>query len=360
MSTDFRTVFKRTLKDESKILRPFFIPSPTPTKLVMEETYLRLRLSRMFLKNRRELFQTKYPVVNALMRFAGMDGKVEINYVAKPEMAGDGNTSRLDDIVTLDQTLLGPILYRGGDLELMLGLYAAPADDWAQRFISLAEGISQFVPNVALSTAVSVTSTIKTSIESALSSDGLDLKLGLDKELEENVWLAPGYLVMISAPDAEVDSDALTVKDGELMTNDGKVYTDHNYIVLEIEVTTQRSDWQSLGYGRLWHELLKTAANANDIQTVKDNFITFSGAVMSSTNLSWADRSSIVSLAQKRVTEIRKKRASVDFLDGMKGTKAIIAHKMALDELVNAAPDISAEPASTRSVSELMQTGWIE
>jgi len=232
MSIDLGTVFKKALKDESKVLRPFFIPSPNPTKLVTEETYFRLRLSRMFLKNRRELFQTKYPVVNALMRFAGLDGKVEINYVAKPEMAGDGDPSRLDDIVTLDQTLLGPILYRGGDLELMLGLYAAPADDWAQRFISLAEGISQFVPNVALSTAVSVTATIKSSVENALSSDGLDLKLGLDKELEENVWLAPGYLVMISAPDANVDSDALTVKDGELMTADGKVYTDHNYIVL--------------------------------------------------------------------------------------------------------------------------------
>ncbi len=102
MSIDLGTVFKKALRDESKVLRPFFIPSPNPTKLVTEETYFRLRLSRMFLKNRRELLQTKYPVVNALMRFAGLDGKVEINYVAKPEMAGDGDASRLDDIVTLD------------------------------------------------------------------------------------------------------------------------------------------------------------------------------------------------------------------------------------------------------------------
>lgn len=360
MSVDLGSMFKKALKDENKVLRPFFIPSPTnETKLVTEETYLRLRLSRMFLKNRRELFQTKYPVVNALMRFAGIDGKVEINFVAKPEMAGDGDVSRLDDIVTLDQTLLGPVLYRGGDLELMLGLYAAPADDWAQRFIGLAEGISQFIPNVALQTAVSVTSTIKTSIEDALSSDGLDLKLGLDKELKENDWLAPGHLVMISAPDAEVDSDSMTISDGELMTRDGKVYTDHNYIVLEIEVTTQRSDWQSLGYGRLWTALLKTAAEADDIQTVKDNYSTFSGAIMSSIDLSWADRSAIVSLAQKRVKAIREARNNTDFLDGMKGMEAIIALDEALDALVTAVPDLSTEAASTRSASELMQTDWI-
>ena len=355
MSIDLGTVFKKALRDESKVLRPFFIPSPTPTKLVTEETYLRLRLSRMFLKNKRELFQTKYPVVNALMRFAGLDGKVELNFVAKPEMAGDGDASRLDDIVTLDQTILGPVLYRGGDLELMLGLYAAPADDWAQRFIGLAEGISQFIPNVALSTAVSVTSTIKTSIESALSSDGLDLKLGLDKELKEGNWLAPGHLVMISAPDADVDSDALTVKDGELMTTDGNVYTDHNYIVMEIEVTSERSDWQALGYGRLWNDLLKTAADADDIQTVKDNYTTFSGAIMSSLDLSWADRSRIVALAQKRVKMIRETRASADFLDGMKGMGSI----MALEDLTTAAPDLSNEPIPTTSISTLMQTDWM-
>jgi hypothetical protein len=247
------------------------------------------------------------------------------------------------------------VLYRGGDLELLLGLYAAPADDWAQRFIGLAEGISQFIPNAALQTAVSVTSTIKTSIESALSSDGLDLKLGLDKELKEGVWLAPGHLVMISAPDAEVDADSLTVTDGELMTSDGKVYTDHNYIVLAIEVSSERSDWQSLGYGRLWNELLKTAADADDIQTVKDNYTTFSGAIMSSIDLSWADRSRIVSLAQKRVKTIRETRASADFLDGMKGMASI----MALEELVTAVPDLAAEPASTHTTAELMQTDWI-
>ncbi|MCP4426810.1 MAG: hypothetical protein GY803_20170, partial [Chloroflexi bacterium] len=189
----------------------------------------------------------------------------------------------------------------------------------------------------------------------ALASDGLDLKLGLDKELEENVWLAPGYLVMISAPDANVDSDGLSVKDGELMTGNGKVYTDHNYIVLEIEVSKQRSDWQSLGYGRLWNKLLNTAAEADDIQTVKDSYTTFSGAIMSSADLSWTDRSAIVSLAQKRVKAIREARAGADFLDGMKGMDSMLA----LERLVNEIPDLPSESAPASSPSALMQTDWI-
>jgi hypothetical protein len=84
-------IFKKALRDERKVLRPHFFPAAEagPTQLVTEESYLRLRLARMFLKHQRVLFQTKYPVVNALMRFSGLEGPVEVNFVARPELAGD-------------------------------------------------------------------------------------------------------------------------------------------------------------------------------------------------------------------------------------------------------------------------------
>ena len=355
--TDLVNLFKKALKDERKVLRPYFFPTneSATAELTIEESYIRLRLSRMFLKNRRELFQTKYPVVNALMRFSGLEGKVEANYVAKPELAGDSSESRLDDIVALDQTLLGPILYRGGDLELLLGLYAAPADDWAQRFISLAEGISKLTLNAPLITAISMASTIKTSIENSLAGDGLDLKLGLDKELKENVWLAPGYLVMISAPDERIDDENLKVDDGELKTRDDEIYTGHDYIVLAIEVTDRRSDWQSLGYGRIWQDLLETAADVDDVQRVKDTYTTFAGAIMSSVDLSWTDRSRIVLLAQKRVKAIRDARASADFLETLKGLDDLAQ----IAELVEAPPELPSERAPALSPRELLNTDWI-
>jgi hypothetical protein len=357
MSIDLGDLFKKALKDERKLLRPYFFAAEQaePAELVTEEVYIRLRLARMFLKHRRVLFQTKYPVVNALMRFAGMNGKVEVNFVAKPELAGDSNESRLDDIVTLDQTLLGPVLYRGGDLELMLGLYAAPADDWAKRFISLAEGISQLTLNATLTTAISMASTIKTSIENSMSSDGLDLKLGLDKELKENVWLAPGHLVMISAPDDSIDVEGLEVRGGELFTSKGDIYTDHDYIVLAIEVTSQRTDWQSLGYGPLWQDMLKTAAEADDIETVKSTFVTFSGAVLASQDLSWSDRSAIVTLAKQRIKAIRESRAATDFFDGLKDADSFLE----LERLLTEEAVLPAEVDVTLTPDSLLQTDWI-
>ena len=357
MSLRFGNLFKQALADERKVLRPYFFPAthqPDPTPLVTEESYLRLRLSRMFLKNRRELFKTHYPVVNALIRFAGLDGEVEVNFIVQPQLPGSSQGS-LADVVTLNQTLLGPILYRGGDLKLMLGLYAAPAEDWAQRFLKVAEGVSQLALNAPLATAISMATIIKSSVETSLGSDGLDLKLGLDKELSPNEWLTPGHLVMIAAPDEAMDTSTLKVENGELRTASGRVYTDHDYIVVAIEVSSQRSDWQSLGYGTLWQKLLKTAADADDIQAVKDSYATFSGAILASSDLSWPDRSAIVATAQQRIKAIREARRGADFFEGMKGVESL----MEIETLVNAEPVLVTDGEPGQTASKLLQTDWL-
>ena len=356
MSTIISDLFRQALRDERKALRPYFFPTAQaePVKLVTEESYLRLRLARMFLKNRRELFKTHYPVVNALMRFAGLDGEVEVNFIVQPQLPTNGGGG-LTDIVTLNQTLLGPILYRGGDLKLMIGLYAAPGEDWAQRFIKVAEGVSQLAMNAPLATAISMAGIIKSSVESSLGGNGLDLKLGLDKELTQSAWLTPGHLVMIAAPDETVKPGALKVEDGELRTASGSVYTEHDYMVVAIEVSSQRSDWQSLGYGSGWQKLLKTAAEADDIQTVKDSYTTFSGAILASDDLSWSDRSAIVATAQQRIKAIRDARTGGDFFDGMKGMEAL----MEIETLVNAEPVLATEPQPAQTAAELLQSDWI-
>ena len=358
MTINLGEIFKKALRDERKVLRPHFFPAAGAgqPQLVTEESYLRLRLARMFLKDRRVLFQTKYPVVNALMRFSGLEGPVEVNIVARPELAGDDNKGNLDDIVTLDQTLLGPLLYRGGDLDLMLGLYAAPADDWAQRFIQLAEGVSQLAVNATLTTAVALAGTVKGVLEKVLDSGGLDLKLGLDQELKENVWLAPGYLVMIAAPENSINFENLTVEGGELKKRSGGVYSDHDYIVLAIEVTNQRSDWQGLGYGNLWQSLLKTAADADDIERVKEAYATFSGAILASSDLSWSDRSAILAVAQQRIKTIRDARSGSGFFEGMKGMDALLE----IEALIEEEPVLPEKGGAVRTAGELLETGWIK
>ncbi len=358
MSIDLGSLFKQALKDERKVLRPYFFPADQSTAVpfVAEETYLRLRLARMFLKHRREFFQTKYPVVNSYARVAGLENRLSYNIVVQPRISGNSDQKQLVDMVSLDQTLLGPILYRGGDLELMLGLYAAPADDWAKRFIKLAEGISTLTLNVTVTAAVAMAGTVTNVLADTLGGDGLDLKLGLNIELQQNEWLKPGYLVMIAAPAEQIDGAGLRVEKGELLTASNQIYNAHDYLVVEVESMAQRSDWQALGYGRLWQTLLKHAAEADSIQIVKDAYTTFSSAILASEDLSWSDRRAIIELTQQRVKAIRDARTGADFLDSIKGLESLlVVEKLMAEEAVLAS---SSDPDVTPS--ELLATDWIE
>lgn len=361
MKIDLPTIFRKALRDEQKVLRPYFFnDEDAPVQdMEIEEVYLRLRLSRMFLKYRRVLFQNKYPVLNALMRFSGLDGKVEVNYLVKPELAGEDDETKLDDIVTLNQTILGPVLYRGGDLEVMLGLYSAPADDWAQRFITLAEGISALALSVPLTTAVSIAGKVKSSVIDSMAGDGLDLKLGLDMELKQNDWLAPGYLVMIAGDDNKIDQGKLKVVDGELLDGAGDIYTDHDYIVVAIEVSNERSDWQALGYGELWQELLETAAESDDLKDVQQVYLTFTGAILASKDLSWEDRKGIIAMAKQKVKAIRDLRSSTDFFEGLKGLDALAEFDDQVQQIF--AEDTTTIPRLGDQVTagDLLQTNWL-
>ena len=358
MSIDLGNLFKQALKDERKVLRPYFFPADQLTSIAFtaEETYLRLRLARMFLKHRREYFQTKYPVVNSYTRLAGLENRLTYNIVVQPQISGNNEQKQLVDVVSLDQTLLGPILYRGGDLEIILGLYAAPADDWAKRFIKLAEGISMLTLNATVTTAVAMAGTVTNVLADTLGGDGLDLKLGLNIELHQNKWLTPGYLVMIAAPDEQIDQTALRVENGELLTASNQIYNAHDYIVIEIESMAQRSDWQSLGYGRLWQTLLNRAAEADNIQIVKDAYTTFSSAILASEDLSWPDRRAIIELTQQRVKAIRDARAGADFLDGIKGFESLLA----VEALVAEETVLASSPDTHVTPSEMLATDWIE
>ena len=169
----------------------------------------------------------------------------------------------------------------------------------------------------------------------------------------------PGYMVMIAAADDQVLHDELTF-DGELRTADGSIYTDHDYIVLAIEASSQCSDWQGLGYGRMWQELMKKVSEAQDIEAVKDAYLIFSGAIMSSADLSWGDRTAILQEAQKRIKAIREARQATGFFDSLEGAKGL-DDVLEMEKLFAVPDEIEVPTADGGSTpAQYLDTDWIE
>lgn len=138
------------------------------------------------------------------------------------------------------------------------------------------------------------------------------------------------------------------------MHDESKVLRPYFFAAESADVVKLETDWQSLGYGQLWQDLLKTATDANDVQQVKEAYITFSGAVLSSRDLSWQDRRGIVTLAQRRVKEIREARSADSLFDGMKGGDMFdepLSDEEELEIILN---------GSLPSTSELLADDWID
>ena len=95
-------------------------------------------------------------------------------------------------------------------------------------------------------------------------------------------------------------------------------------------------------------------ASSSDDETVRV-WPTLDRAIMSSTDLSWTDRSAIVSLAQKRIIAIRNARASTDFFESIKG----LGDLGQIADLVNAAAELPDERDPIQSPGELLNTNWI-
>ncbi|MEJ2751991.1 MAG: hypothetical protein P8169_04835, partial [Chloroflexota bacterium] len=100
------------------------------------------------------------------------------------------------------------------------------------------------------------------------------------------------------------------------------------------------------------------AGEAQDVQSIKDAYLIFSGAIMSSEDLSWADRTAILQQAQERIKAIREARQADDFFDTLEGMKGV--DDMLEMEKLFAVPEelTSAETESTPA--DYLDTDWIE
>lgn len=343
---------------ENKLFLPYFIPDDAPgiPTVEFEETYVQITLEQMFLKHRRELYKTKYPLLHALVRFAGIEGSLEVGRLIRPSIPGLNDTKYLDRVMTINQNLFGPALYRGGDVELLVGFFAAPANDWAKGFFDLAQEISSVILKGPLTIGISLVKPVKESIEYLFGKNQLVLKMGINAPLRPSDWLKPGHLAIIYKPVKSLSVEDLSVRNSALYSAVGP-YDEHDFILLKIDIDKHRSDWQQLGeLGRLWRNILKTAAKAESQEEVKEAYQQFIGAVYSS-DVSWSDRGAIMAMAQQRIKETRNARETGFF----KGVRFDPNRITKLDAVMKVSPQEirRAAPKERSSVSEALKTDWI-
>ncbi len=219
---------------------------PAPQSIPPRQAYFTIRLCEMYLAFARKLWRQIYPMVHCFTQFAGIN---EHAVISPAEFAPLGDVN-LDRLVNLDIPLSGPHPYTGGDVALIAGLYAAPGHDSAVALIDVVASFAALNP-AALVSAVAVSTLVGKAVEGILGLDQATLHLGVrDTFHQPSNPLRSGYFAGIGAPASAVDARQLWVVQDQLRKGADAAssvpYTDHDYMLMVIERSDSRDDWEQL------------------------------------------------------------------------------------------------------------------
>lgn len=207
-------------------------------RLVPGEDYVRFNILSQRLHTR-GFMQTLYPAVH-FRAFAR--GDLDFQTFVAPEFLGSVSKARLDRVLQREQSVLGPVPFRG-DLQLEFGLFAAEARDELGQMLSMLSEISAHAHVPFVSAALPFATLLKSGVDKAFGTEeGFKLEVGYRGSLRTRSQ-AGVFAVVFNRKAGLSDTDLYLNSNDILVNAQGKPVRKAPYIVFEIERLQWRHDW---------------------------------------------------------------------------------------------------------------------
>lgn len=260
-----------------------------------EAAYLSGFLRSMWITDVRKGLTRLYGTVHSHVSLPYLGGgTAEFQVVVTPPHLHDVDRAHADRVVTRDVRLFGPVPYRGGDLEIELGVFSVKAADLAGPFLELLESVSGAAGVSFVAAALPFAKPVR---------KGLDLLLGVEGDALLEIGLATsfatpetGCFAVIRRASETVDLSKIQIThDYRLLDGEGRPLVDSPYAVLTIEASPTRADWFALPeIARAYTTLRNDVARAT-LDAVAESLVTFKKATLSSPDLLLQDALRLVS-----------------------------------------------------------------
>jgi hypothetical protein len=240
------------------------------------------------------------------------------SYITLPHLSGDIarfhvftapndlkniDAAHLDRFLSLNQRLLGPVPYRGGDLDIEAGLFSIKSVDFVSPFLNVVESVASAAGVAFVQVAAPFVNPLLQAVNLLAGAQGDSiLEIGLGR-----VFNAPqtGYYLIMQSPKGTVQPANVRVdKDYQLVTNDGAPIDDYPYMLLCIEAKPQRDDWFMIPQLSAAYEDLKLVSAKGWAQVIKDAEAAFSRTAFLSPDLIQSDAERIIKLVKGEVDHV--------------------------------------------------------
>ncbi len=288
-----------TKKAEDWIFEPL-APEQVPDKLPhaavpKESAYLSVTVKSARIVNVRQGLAKFYGVVNSFISVPHLSGaNAEFNVITTPAFLKNIDAAHIDRVIQLDQRLLGPIPYRGGQLALEIGLFSIKSVDLAAPYLEVLEAMSKQAGVAFINAALPFAEPLKTGINLLVGGgDNSPLEIGL----ASSAWTPEtGYFVVMRAPKGSVPVSDLRVggTDYRLVGPDNQPVGDYPYMVLKVEASSSRDDWFNIKELHKPYQELKTNIRGGDYEAAKNSFIFFKRSALTCDDLLFDDAKKLV------------------------------------------------------------------
>jgi len=270
-------------------------PGNLPTgPLRGNSVYLNVFLRSMRIVNVRSGWSKFYPVVHSHISIPHLAGQVaEFQVVTSPSHLSELDSNHLDRIISLNHRLLGPIPYRGGDLNLEIGLFSVKSQDLAKPFLSVLETMALAAGVSYVSVAMPFVGPLKKGLELLTGSNDITLEIGISTSL--NNPEAGTFYVMRAASGEVKTEDIKITREFRLVDKSNQNVAAYPYFVFSIEPTAVRDDWFLIPEIAATHTDLRDAVRNGQQNQIDDLFAAFRRTVLTSPDLLSADAKRLVS-----------------------------------------------------------------
>jgi len=238
-----------------------------------DQTYFEIRMSEMFIRDKREYTRGFIPFSVAISDFL-YDGKIR----NIPFFVGNNLLQKIEECVKgeyiehLNTRIVGPVPYSGDDVSLFVGLFRVQVSDFFKGFLSFAENIINIFDVSQVSKYVDIAGLCSYSLQSLLGMKEMELRLGrrntYTSKSGDSQQFKPGYLAYINCDEQSLSRNHLWIQDAKLFVGKDKdsiqPLRDFDYCLVNIGHLVQRDDYSKFPWHQLWVEAKELIWNGKE------------------------------------------------------------------------------------------------
>lgn len=268
--------------------------------------YLTIQVKSFRVVNVRKLTKKFYGMIHSRVSMLNIGGPdATFQTVSTPSELKLVDPRNLDRVITTNITLAKNTPYRGGEVNVQIGLFSVEEADLAGPFIDLLTDLANTAGVGIVKAALPFVEPIKKGVDAIVgSNDGSILEIGYATTLNPP---KTGWFVIMRAPKEKNIAQSLKVTPDDfrlVQKSDNQPVKDCPYFVFTVSASRENPEWYKISYLAESYKKLQDAIAASNIDSAKEQFAIFKRAALTSDDLIREDAERLCALVEEKLKVI--------------------------------------------------------